>query len=240
MFPSACLFVSASIAIGAAAPPRETPAAAVQSLHDAQTDLLEKTRTYRSKTAALLKIVKTRAERRAEELETRRTLFEKGYLSHSEFLAAQARLAEANEEVAKQEKELMAAEHLLAEAAASLETRPPPPGQTGLSANRSTIRFQGSVVWKIEDAAELANFFWRRFGKELPISAYGQTPTHDALGFDHRNRLDVAVHPDSEEGKAVIQYLTERAISFIGFGKSLAGSATGAHIHVGPPSGRLF
>jgi hypothetical protein len=71
------------------------------------------------------------------------------------------------------------------------------------------------------------------------VSAFGQTATHARLGFDHRQALDVAVHPDSPEGKGLIQYLRGQGISFIAFRGALSGSATGAHIHIGPPSRRV-
>ena len=94
-------------------------------------------------------------------------------------------------------------------------------------------------IWDIGLVPELANFFWHRFGQELPISAFGQTPTHDYLGFDHRDRVDLALHPNTAEGEAVIEYLRQRQLPFQAFSTARSGSATGAHIHIGPVSGRL-
>ena len=94
-------------------------------------------------------------------------------------------------------------------------------------------------VWHIGLVPELANFFWHRFGRELPISAFGQTTTHDHLGFDHTDRVDLALHPGSDEGEAVVQYLRQRGLPFQAFSTPRSGSATGAHIHIGPVSGRL-
>jgi hypothetical protein len=73
----------------------------------------------------------------------------------------------------------------------------------------------------------------------MPISAYGQTATHDRLGFDHRNSVDVAVHPDSPEGQSLMAYLKSAGIPFIAFRHAVSGSATGAHIHIGYPSHRI-
>ena len=69
------------------------------------------------------------------------------------------------------------------------------------------------------------------------MSAVGQTVTHNQLGFDHREAVDVALHPDSAEGQALIGYLTSQGVSFIAI-QGDSGSATGAHIHIGPPSRR--
>ena len=49
------------------------------------------------------------------------------------------------------------------------------------------------------------------------MSALGQTPTHDRLGFDHRNAVDVAVHPDSVEGRALLDHLRDQGIPFLAF-----------------------
>jgi hypothetical protein len=51
--------------------------------------------------------------------------------------------------------------------------------------------------------------------------------------------MDVAVHPDSIEGKALIAHLRTSGIPFIAFRGAVAGSSTGPHIHIGKPSGRL-
>jgi len=61
---------------------------------------------------------------------------------------------------------------------------------------------------------------------------------HDQLGFDHRNALDVAVHPDSPEGKALMAWLRSEGVSFLAFRGPVSGEATGAHVHVGEPSPR--
>jgi hypothetical protein len=73
----------------------------------------------------------------------------------------------------------------------------------------------------------------------LPTSAVGQSVTHNQLGYDHRNAVDVALHPDSSEGKALISYLQNQGIPFLAFRAAIPGVATGPHIHIGSPSRRL-
>jgi hypothetical protein len=51
--------------------------------------------------------------------------------------------------------------------------------------------------------------------------------------------MDVALHPDSAEGKALMDYLRRSGVPFIAFRSSVPGASTGPHIHVGRPSGRL-
>jgi hypothetical protein len=71
------------------------------------------------------------------------------------------------------------------------------------------------------------------------VSAVGQTPLHDRIGFDHSQALDVALHPDSSEGRTFMDFLRRSGIPFLAFRGAVPGAATGAHIHVGPPSNRL-
>lgn len=85
----------------------------------------------------------------------------------------------------------------------------------------------------------LDRFFVSRFARSLPVSALGQTPVHDRLGLDHRRALDVAVHPDSAEGRAVIEYLQHQRIPFLAFRGIVPGASTGAHVHVGRASARI-
>ncbi|HXU08566.1 MAG TPA: hypothetical protein VN743_06185, partial [Blastocatellia bacterium] len=84
-----------------------------------------------------------------------------------------------------------------------------------------------------------SGYFVSQFHHAMPISAYGQTAVHDQLGFDHRNAVDVAVSPDSAEGQTLMAYLRSVGIPFIAFRHAVAGSATGAHIHIGYPSKRI-
>ena len=82
----------------------------------------------------------------------------------------------------------------------------------------------------------MAKFFVQTFGRSLPVTALGQTATHDRLRFDHRNAIDVALHPDSNEGRSLLAYLRQTGIPFIAFRGAVPGAATGAHIHIGHPS----
>jgi hypothetical protein len=101
------------------------------------------------------------------------------------------------------------------------------------------LRFNGGALWRLGDVSKIERFFVETFGRALPISALGQTATHDRLRFDHRDAMDVALHPDSREGQSLLNYLRQAGIPFIAFRNAVPGVATGAHIHVGKPSPRL-
>jgi hypothetical protein len=93
--------------------------------------------------------------------------------------------------------------------------------------------------WSIHDIARIQSYFTTRFGRQLPLSAYGQTAVHNRLGWDHSNSVDVPVHPDSAEGQAILAYLRGAGIPFLAFRSAVPGKATGAHIHIGFPSHRV-
>jgi hypothetical protein len=109
-------------------------------------------------------------------------------------------------------------------------------GVGGYSESAAFIRFNGGTLWSLGDAPKIEKFFLQTFGHTLPISAFGQTATHDRLRFDHRNAMDIALHPDSKEGRSLLAYLRQAGIPFIAFRSAVSGSATGAHIHIGNPS----
>ena len=102
------------------------------------------------------------------------------------------------------------------------------------------IRYNGTAPWSLEGAAKIAKFYLARFGRQLPISAMGQSSTHDRMGFDHRDALDVAVSPDSAEGRGLMTYLRKAGIPFLAFRGKVPSMSTGAHIHIGRPSPRLM
>jgi hypothetical protein len=85
----------------------------------------------------------------------------------------------------------------------------------------------------------LAQAFELRFARALPVSAHGATALHRALGYDHRDRVDVALNPDHPEGVWLRRYLESARIPYIAFRGFVAGKSTAAHIHIGSPSARL-
>ena len=69
-----------------------------------------------------------------------------------------------------------------------------------LRVHRAFFRYSGTVPFGLPDAPKVQRFFAERFGRALPVSAWGQSAAHDRFGFDHRHALDVAVHPGQRGG----------------------------------------
>jgi hypothetical protein len=109
----------------------------------------------------------------------------------------------------------------------------------GFTQTAELSRFNGGFKWSIKEAPRIEKFFAQSFGRSLPVTALGQSHTHNRLGFDHRDSIDVGLHPDSAEGRTLIDYLRSSGIPFLAFRQAVPGTATGPHIHIGRPSARL-
>jgi hypothetical protein len=99
--------------------------------------------------------------------------------------------------------------------------------------------YEGDGAFNMVTFARVESDFEKQFGKPLPISAMGETAVHRSLGFDHRGRVDVAIHPDQPEGHWLLEYLVDHHIPYFAFRHAVPGKATGAHIHIGPMSTHL-
>ena len=113
------------------------------------------------------------------------------------------------------------------------EFQPPEP-----AADLASMEKDGAGASKRLLDFDIKRLIISQFGRTLPISAFGQTGFHDRLRFDHRNAVDVALHPDSPGGRVLLNKLRIMGVPFIAFRHAVPGIATGAHIHVGKPSKR--
>ena len=213
-----------------------TPNDADRDLERARADVVSTSREYRASLDRVLPFREAAVLRASAALETRRRLFETGAVARRDVEAAEAAVAAAQAERDATRRDIADAERLVAEAIAAATLPSLPTGQTSTTA--ALIQHHGPAAWSLAGVAPLQRFFSERFGRALPISAFGQTAVHDRLGFDHRNALDVAVHPDSTEGKALIAWLRREGVSFLAFRGPVSGEATGAHVHIGEPSPR--
>ena len=111
---------------------------------------------------------------------------------------------------------------------------PKPPGETATAAEAPPLK------WSLADAAKVEKFFLSKFKRPLPLTAFGQSDLHTRWGLDHRNGMDVGLHPDSVEGRALIEFLRAESIPFLVFRGPVPGVATGPHIHIGNRSSRSY
>lgn len=194
---------------------------------------------YKESLRALLPLREKAVADQSAKVDQVRGLVESGLVAKREVDDQVMRLADLQSKLAETQKQLSEADGILEEAeeAERLARQPLPRG--GFLATSAIMRYNGATPWSIQNVSLVQSFFSQKFGHAAPISALGQTETHNHLGFDHRNAVDVAVRPDSAEGQALMSYLQSAGIPYLAFRAAVPGKATGPHIHIGLPSHRF-
>lgn len=194
-------------------------------------------RRYLGSLEELLPLHEAAVERAETRLARNRELLARGVIAAIDVSASERALDDARAAAARTRAEMAQAAALVSEAEAARELAALPPAAPGtVTSAPDFIRHEGREPWSLAQVPTLQRFFAERFHRALPVSALGQTALHARLGFDHRDALDVAVHPDSIEGRALLDYLRDRGIPYLAFRGPRVGVATGAHVHVGRPS----
>lgn len=211
-----------------------------EAASQSRANLLNASNAYRESLEKLIELQRQDESRAAEVVENRKALLDLGVIAKRELEESERSLAEARSRIAETTRQIADVDNLVAEVNAAEELAKAPAESPGVYRSGGLlIRYIGVARWALSDFGKVDAFFRLKFSKPLPASAVGQTETHNRLRFDHREAVDVAVHPDSAEGQELINYLASQGISFIAIRGAIAGSATGAHIHIGPPSKRI-
>ena len=212
--------------------------------------LVQATKEYKSSLEQLLTHYEAEVRRADERVIKSRELYEAGLVS-KRALEEDALAAEnARAKVARVEGQLKSADVQIAEtlveaeaeeaaAKALAKSKSAPRASGGLLTTTGYIRYGGARAWSLNEAGSVMQFFTRSFGRQLPVSSYGQSPVHDRWGYAHHNAMDVGVSPDSAEGRALMEYLRSSGIPFTAFRFAIPGTATGPHIHIGRPSHKI-
>jgi hypothetical protein len=231
----AALLLGTALVTAAAAAPAPPGRGDLEAAHAAQA---EAARRYRESLETLLPLREDAVSRAEAELARRRDLVARQLIAPAELAGAERAVDSARAEAERTRAAVREAETIATEAEAARELAALPPAAQGqVQTSPTLIRHQGRAgAWSLAELPAIEKFFSARFHRPLPISARGQTAVHDRLGFDHHEALDVAVHPDSPEGRALLDYLRSRAIPFLAFRTAQRGVATGAHVHIGRPS----
>lgn len=187
--------------------------------------------------SAMLAAAQRRVDREAVLVSERRKLLDAGVVSRSEEAAFEdelesrrrvLHLAESRAKLLDDLREMTAAEQRFERAA-----------QDASDAGKMMLRYDGSGEFQLKELPVIANDFEERFHRALPVSAIGETALHRSMGLDHRNRVDIALNPDSAEGQWLRHLLENLRIPYLAFRTAIAGAATAPHIHIGPGSTRL-
>lgn len=206
--------------------------------------LIASTEKTKSAAGELLRLQQADIQKKTSELEQLRQLFSEGLIARVEVEAKEQEISTAKSKLQETSAQIASADQLALDIkkAAELAKNKPlvkPTLMRIASPNSTVLRSNGLGEWSLASLSTVQGFFLQTFGRGLPISAFGQSATHNKLGWDHRNAVDINLHPDSAEGRALIAYLQSAGIPFLAFRSAIPGVATGPHIHIGNPSHRL-
>ena len=222
------------------------PASTTTSATTATSELVKSTETAKSAAEDLLKLQEESVTKQTASLEQLRELFNEGLIAKVELDKAEQDLAAAKTKIEQTQNQITNANQLAVEIKKAQELASIAKTQRLVKPVLKSINMLGATVmrsesghWSLANLPQVQQFFSQSFGHLLPISTIGQSATHNRLGWDHRNSVDIGVHPDSAEGRALMSYLQTSGIPFLAFRAAIPGVATGPHIHIGFPSHRL-
>ena len=212
----------------------------------ASSDLIAAVAQTKASNEALIKVQENAIAADTVKLEELRKLVADGLVARNELENAEALLAGLRANLETFRKNISDADKTIADLRKAEELAKAKP-LIAKGTNTSTrsflkptiLRYGGEAGWSLGRLGTIQTFFASTFGTTLPVSALGQSATHNRLGYDHRNAVDVALHPDSVQGKALIDFLQSQGIPYLAFRAAVPGVATGPHIHIGSPSHRV-
>jgi hypothetical protein len=206
---------------------------------------LDSTQNVKVTAEELLRLQEDEVKKSSASVEQLRQLYSEGLIARIELEKAQQELAAQSAKVEATRSEIAVSDRLASEIKKAEElgkTKPalvkPTLLRMNLSNTATILRSSSTANWSIGNLGSIQQFFANRFGHALPTTAIGQSATHDRLGYDHRDAVDVGLNPDSLEGRALISYLQSAGIPYLAFRAAIPGVATGPHIHIGSPSHR--
>ncbi len=196
--------------------------------------LIDRKKHLRDQLKNSMTLQESRIRDQSAEYEEKKQLFEKNLITKNELENSERTLSNSRFERERIREWIAEDDRALSLAGEAAEA-----DGSGFPRHTALVRYDGTANWSLSGVAKISRFFHQRFGRALPISAMGQSETHDRLGLDHRNAVDVALPPDSAEGRSLIAYLRQAGIPFIAFRGKIRSMSTGAHIHIGLPSHRV-
>lgn len=222
---------------------KKKPAPAPTELSKLRDEYVRLTNEYKASLEKLLPYYENEVKRAKEKLEQAKKLLAEGLIARTQVEENERALALAKEKINDTNRQMTNAEAQIAgvlveEAADEEISKNLRLAKQSLIRTSSFTRFTGAGGWNLGDAWKIQRFFSDTFNKQLPIAVFGQGAIHDRWHLDHRNAMDIQLHPDGVEGQALLNFLQKNGIPYSAFRSAIPGTATGPHIHIGRPSHR--
>jgi hypothetical protein len=199
------------------------------------------TAEYKSSLEKLQAIYAKNIKQAEDKLAVSQKLFSEGLIARTQVEEYERALATEREKLAESQRQMANADTQVAEMlveAKAFEQMTKSLRRGSLIRTSAMIRYQGKGGWGLNEAWKVQKFFSETFSKTLPVAVFGQGPIHDRWRLDHRNSMDISLHPDGAEGQALMRFLQQNGIPFLAFRQAIPGTSTGPHIHIGGPSHR--
>ncbi len=222
---------------------KQAAPAPVNELTKLRDDYIAKTKEYKASLEKLIAIYETNVEKAEKELAKSKKLQDEGLISKAKLTEYEQALESHAENLKTARREMDEADAQVAAILVESEAEKTIAKNLRLAKQRlvrttAFTRFTGGSGWSIGEAWKIQRFFSDSFKKELPVAVFGQGAIHDRWRLDHRNAMDISLHPDSAEGLALLAFLQKNGIPYLAFRSAIPGTATGPHIHIGRPSHR--
>ena len=235
-----------SLEVSAQRKTKKKPAAAPapqNELTRLREEFIKATNEYKASLGKLLPFYESEVKRAEEKLEQSKKLLAEGLISRVQVEENERALVIAKEKVAETNRQAASADAqiagVLVETAANEEiSKNLRLAKQRLVRTSSFTRYTGAGSWNLAEAWKVQRFFSDTFKRQLPIAVFGQGAIHDRWRLDHRNAMDIQLHPDGAEGRALLDFLQKNGIPYLAFRSAIPGTATGPHIHIGRPSHR--
>ena len=242
------LLVMVAVSIDAFAQRRtkKKPAPAPQppsELAKLREEFIKATNEYKASLGKLLPYYESEVKKAEERLEVSKKLLAEGLVPRAQVDENEHALVLAKQKVAETNRQMASAEDQIAGVLAETAANEQINKNLSLAKQRlvrtaAFTRYTGAGGWNIGEAWKIQRFFSDTFKKELPIAVFGQGAIHDRWRLDHRNAMDIQLHPDGVEGRALLDFLQKNGIPYLAFRSAIPGTATGPHIHIGRASHR--
>ena len=207
-----------------------------------QEEFINATKDYKASLTKLLAIYEKEVTKAEQKHTQSKALFDEGLISKTQLGDSERALAAAKDKVTETTNLIANADTQIAttllEAKAESQIAKTRLARGATMRTASYIRYAGAGSWLLSEAWKVQRFYNDTFKKQLPIAVFGQGAIHDRWRLDHRNSMDISLHPDGVEGQALLNFLRSNGIPFLAFRAAIPGTATGPHIHIGRPSHR--
>ena len=242
-----CVVIVTALSIDASAQRRTrkkpAPAPPPTELSKLREEFIKATNEYKTSLGKLLPFYESNVKKAEEKLEVSKKLLAEGLIPRTQVEENERALALAKEKIAETNRQLASAEAQIAGVLAETAANEAINKNLSLAKQRlvrtaAFTRYIGAGGWSIGEAWKIQRFFSDTFKRQLPIAVFGQGAIHDRWRLDHRNAMDIQLHPDGAEGRALLDFLQKNGIPYLAFRSAIPGTATGPHIHIGRPSHR--